>query len=174
MDDDEGLKASRVPAAIWMTTATAPAASTPAATTRRWCVRQQGAARRIKRGASDIHFEPYETAVPGALPHGRHPALVAKAPVKLHSRISARLKVMAQLDIAERRVPQDGRIKLNLSKTKRSTSRVSTCPTLFGEKVVLRILDGSAAKLGIDKLGYEDDQRKLFLDAIPSPTAWCW
>ena len=81
-------------------------------------------------------------------------------------RIAARLKVMAQLDIAERRVPQDGRIKLNLSKTKQIDFRVSTCPTLFGEKIVLRILDGRAAKLGIDKLGYEDDQKKLFLDAI--------
>jgi type IV pilus assembly protein PilB len=76
---------------------------------------------------------------------------------------------MSGLDIAERRVPQDGRIKLNLSKTKSIDFRVSTCPTLFGEKVVLRILDGSAAKLGIDKLGYEEDQQKLFLDAIEKP-----
>ncbi len=79
--------------------------------------------------------------------------MVARAPVKLNQRIAARLKVMAQLDIAEKRVPQDGRIKLNLSKTKQIDFRVSTLPTLFGEKVVLRILDGSAAKLGIDKLG---------------------
>jgi len=76
---------------------------------------------------------------------------------------------MAQLDIAEKRVPQDGRIKLNLSKTKQIDFRVSTLPTLFGEKVVLRILDGSAAKLGIDKLGYEPDQQKLFMDAIQKP-----
>ena len=82
---------------------------------------------------------------------------VAKAPVKLSMRIAARLKVMAQLDIAEKRVPQDGRIKLNLSKTKQIDFRVSSLPTLFGEKVVLRILDGSVAKLGIDKLGYEAD-----------------
>jgi type IV pilus assembly protein PilB len=94
---------------------------------------------------------------------------VAKPPVKLTPRISSRLKVMASLDIAERRVPQDGRIKLNLSKTKSMDFRVSTCPTLFGEKIVLRILDGSAAKLGIDKLGYEDLQKKLFLDAIDKP-----
>ncbi|MGX8249593.1 ATPase, T2SS/T4P/T4SS family, partial [Escherichia coli] len=87
--------------------------------------------------------------------------MVARAPVKLNQRIAARLKVMAQLDIAEKRVPQDGRIKLNLSKTKQIDFRVSTLPTLFGEKVVLRILDGSAAKLGIDKLGYEPDQQKL-------------
>ncbi len=89
--------------------------------------------------------------------------------MKLNQRIAARLKVMAQLDIAEKRVPQDGRIKLNLSKTKQIDFRVSTLPTLFGEKVVLRILDGSAAKLGIDKLGYEPDQQKLFLEAIHKP-----
>ena len=93
----------------------------------------------------------------------------AKMPVKLNSRITARLKVMAQLDIAEKRVPQDGRIKLNLSKTKQIDFRVSTLPTLFGEKVVLRILDAGAAKLGIEKLGYEPDQQKLFLDAIQKP-----
>ncbi|HQA02052.1 MAG TPA: ATPase, T2SS/T4P/T4SS family, partial [Thermomonas sp.] len=92
-----------------------------------------------------------------------------KVPVKLHARIAARLKVMSQLDIAEKRVPQDGRIKLNLSKTKQIDFRVSTLPTLFGEKIVLRILDGSAAKMGIDKLGYEPTQQKLFLDAIHKP-----
>ncbi len=123
----------------------------------------------IKRGASDIHFEPYEAdyrvrqRIDGILKQ------VAKAPVKLNMRITARLKVMAQLDIAEKRVPQDGRMKLNLSKTKQVDFRVSTLPTLFGEKVVLRILDGSAAKLGIEKLGYEPDQQKLFEDAIQRP-----
>jgi len=123
----------------------------------------------IKRGASDIHFEPYETdyrvrlRIDGILKQS------AKMPVKLNQRITARLKVMAQLDIAEKRVPQDGRIKLNLSKTKQIDFRVSTLPTLFGEKVVLRILDASAAKLGIDKLGYEPDQQALFLDAIHKP-----
>ncbi|TZF90853.1 type IV-A pilus assembly ATPase PilB [Cognatilysobacter lacus] len=123
----------------------------------------------IRRGASDIHFEPYETdyrvrmRIDGILKQ------VAKAPVKLNTRIAARLKVMSQLDIAEKRVPQDGRIKLNLSKTKQIDFRVSTLPTLFGEKVVLRILDGSAAKLGIDKLGYEEDQKELFLNAIAKP-----
>src|SRR3546814_5062552 len=90
-------------------------------------------------------------------------------PVKLNQRITARLKVMAQLDIAEKRVPQDGRMKLNLSKTKQIDFRVSTLPTLFGEKVVLRILDASAARLGIEKLGYEPEQQKLFLDAIQKP-----
>ena len=123
----------------------------------------------IRKGASDIHFEPYETdyrvrfRIDGILKTAK------KVPVKLHQRIAARLKVMAQLDIAEKRVPQDGRIKLNLSKTKQIDFRVSTLPTLFGEKVVLRILDGSAAKLGIDKLGYEPEQQKLFMDAIHKP-----
>ncbi|HBK46854.1 MAG TPA: type IV-A pilus assembly ATPase PilB [Xanthomonadaceae bacterium] len=123
----------------------------------------------IRKGASDIHFEPYEEdyrvrfRIDGLLKN------VARAPVKLNQRIAARLKVMSQLDIAEKRVPQDGRIKLNLSKTKQIDFRVSTLPTLFGEKIVLRILDGSAAKLGIDKLGYEPEQQKLFLDAIHKP-----
>ncbi|WP_411832954.1 type IV-A pilus assembly ATPase PilB [Pseudoxanthomonas mexicana] len=123
----------------------------------------------IKRGASDIHFEPYETDYRVRLRIDGILKQVAKAPVKLRDRIAARLKVMSQLDIAEKRVPQDGRIKLNLSKTKQIDFRVSTLPTLFGEKIVLRILDGSAAKLGIDKLGYEPDQQKLFEEAIHKP-----
>jgi type IV pilus assembly protein PilB len=123
----------------------------------------------IRRGASDIHFEPYETDYRVRLRIDGILKQVAKAPVKLSQRIAARLKVMSQLDIAEKRVPQDGRIKLNLSKTRQIDFRVSTLPTLFGEKVVLRILDGSAAKLGIEKLGYEPDQQKLFLDAIRKP-----
>ena len=123
----------------------------------------------IRRGASDIHFEPYETEYRVRLRIDGLLKQVAKAPIKLSQRIAARLKVMAQLDIAEKRVPQDGRIKLNLSKSKQIDFRVSTLPTLFGEKVVLRILDGSAAKLGIDKLGYEPDQQKLFMDAIHKP-----
>jgi len=123
----------------------------------------------IKKGASDIHFEPYETDYRVRLRIDGLLKQVAKAPQKLNQRIAARLKVMSQLDIAEKRVPQDGRIKLNLSKTKQVDFRVSTLPTLFGEKVVLRILDGSAAKLGIDKLGYEPDQQKLFMDAIHKP-----
>ena len=123
----------------------------------------------IKRGASDIHFEPFEgnyrvrVRMDGVL------RAVASPPIKLGPRISSRLKVMAQLDIAERRVPQDGRIKLNLSKGKSIDFRVSSLPTLFGEKIVLRILDAAAARLGIEKLGYEDDQRKLFQDAIHKP-----
>src|SRR5690554_1432331 len=123
----------------------------------------------IKKGASDIHFEPYETDYRVRLRIDGILKQAAKMPVKLNQRITARLKVMAQLDIAEKRVPQDGRIKLNLSKTKQIDFRVSTLPTLFGEKVVLRILDGSAARLGIDKLGYEEDQKELFLDAIHKP-----
>ena len=123
----------------------------------------------IRKGASDIHFEPYETdyrvryRIDGIL------KTVRRVPVKLHSRIAARLKVMSQLDIAEKRVPQDGRIKLNLSKTKQIDFRVSTLPTLFGEKVVLRILDGSAARLGIEKLGYEPEQQALFVEAVKKP-----
>ncbi|MBB1059124.1 type IV-A pilus assembly ATPase PilB [Marilutibacter spongiae] len=123
----------------------------------------------IRRGASDIHFEPYETEYRVRLRIDGLLKQVAKAPTKLQQRISARLKVMAQLDIAEKRVPQDGRIKLNLSKSKQIDFRMSTLPTLFGEKIVLRILDGSAAKLGIDKLGYEEEQKKLFIDAIHKP-----
>jgi type IV pilus assembly protein PilB len=123
----------------------------------------------IKRGASDIHFEPYENNYRVRLRMDGILRAVASPPVKLTPRISSRLKVMSGLDIAEKRVPQDGRIKLNLSKSKSIDFRVSTCPTLFGEKVVLRILDGSAAKLGIEKLGYEEDQQSLFLNAIDKP-----
>lgn len=123
----------------------------------------------IRKGASDIHFEPYEGDYRVRLRIDGILKKVARMPVKLNQRITARLKVMAQLDIAEKRVPQDGRIKLNLSKTKQIDFRVSTLPTLFGEKVVLRILDGSAARLGIDKLGYEPEQQQLFLDAIQKP-----
>ena len=123
----------------------------------------------IRRGASDVHFEPYEDKYRVRLRIDGILKQVATIPVKLAPRIAARLKVMAQLDIAEKRVPQDGRIKLNLSKSKQIDFRVSTLPTLFGEKIVLRILDSGAAKLGIDKLGYEEDQKQLFLDAIGKP-----
>ena len=123
----------------------------------------------IRRGASDIHFEPYETEYRVRLRIDGLLKQVAKAPVKLQARIAARLKVMSQLDIAEKRVPQDGRIKLNLSRTKQIDFRVSTLPTLFGEKIVLRILDASAAKLGIEKLGYEPDQQELFVSSVQKP-----
>jgi len=123
----------------------------------------------IKKGASDLHFEPYEKMyrvrfrVDGVLME------VAKPPLSLNMKIAARIKVMARLDVSERRVPQDGRIKLKLSKTKSIDFRVSTCPTLFGEKTVMRILDSDAAALQIDQLGYEDHQKAMFLDNIHKP-----
>jgi type IV pilus assembly protein PilB len=123
----------------------------------------------IRRGASDIHFEPFETNYRVRLRMDGMLRPVANPPMKMASRISSRLKVMAGLDIAERRVPQDGRIKLNLSKSRSMDFRVSTLPTLFGEKIVLRILDSSSAKLGIDKLGYEEEQKRLYLEAIHKP-----
>lgn len=120
----------------------------------------------IKGGASDIHFEPYEKAYRVRFRTDGVLHEVAKPPVNLASRMAARLKVMSQMDISERRVPQDGRIKLKVSKTRAIDFRVNTLPTLFGEKIVLRILDPSSAKLGIDALGYEDFQKKLYLDAL--------
>jgi len=123
----------------------------------------------IRRGASDIHFEPFESQYRVRLRMDGMLRAVASPPLKMANRISSRLKVMAQLDIAEKRVPQDGRIKLNLSKTRAIDFRVSSLPTLFGEKIVLRILDGSSAKIGIEKLGYEPEQQKLFIDAIHKP-----
>ena len=123
----------------------------------------------IRRGASDIHFEPFETHYRVRLRMDGMLRAVASPPMKMANRISSRLKVMSGLDIAERRVPQDGRIKLNLSKSRAVDFRVSTLPTLFGEKIVLRILDSASAKLGIEKLGYEPAQQKLFIDAIHKP-----
>ena len=123
----------------------------------------------IKRGASDIHFEPYERAyrirfrLDGVLKE------VAGPPVQLAGKIAARLKVMSRLDIAERRVPQDGRIKMKISKNRAIDFRVSTCPTLFGEKIVMRILDPSSAMLGIDYLGYEPLQKELYVEALRRP-----
>ena len=107
----------------------------------------------IKRGATDIHIEPYEKEfrirfrIDGILQE------VVNPPLNMATRLTARLKVMSRMDISEKRVPQDGRIKLKLSKTKAIDFRVNTCPTLFGEKTVLRILDPSSAQLGIDALG---------------------
>ncbi len=123
----------------------------------------------IKKGASDLHFEPYEKSyrvrfrIDGVLRE------VAKPPLSLSNKIAARIKVMSRLDVSERRVPQDGRIKLKLSKKKSIDFRVSTCPTLFGEKSVMRILDSDSAKLGIDMLGYEDFQKELFLANLHKP-----
>jgi type IV pilus assembly protein PilB len=123
----------------------------------------------IRRGASDIHFEPFETQYRVRLRMDGMLKAIASPPMKMANRIASRIKVMAQLDIAEKRVPQDGRIKLNLSKTRAIDFRVSSLPTLFGEKIVLRILDGSSAKIGIEKLGYEPEQQKLYIDAIHKP-----
>ncbi|MBK8188497.1 MAG: type IV-A pilus assembly ATPase PilB [Cellvibrio sp.] len=120
----------------------------------------------IKGGASDIHFEPYEKSYRIRLRTDGVLHEIARPPVNLATRMAARLKVMSQMDISERRLPQDGRIKLKVSKTKAIDFRVNTLPTLFGEKIVLRILDPSSAKLGIDALGYEDDQKKLYMDAL--------
>ena len=123
----------------------------------------------IKRGASDVHFEPYEkffrvrTRLDGVLSE------VAQPPVVLANKVCARLKVMSRMDIAERRVPQDGRIKMRLSKNRAIDFRVNTCPTLFGEKIVLRILDPSSAKLGIELLGYDDHQRALYEKHLAKP-----
>ena len=123
----------------------------------------------IKRGASDVHFEPYEkyfrvrTRLDGVLSE------VAQPPVILANKVCARLKVMSRMDIAERRVPQDGRIKMRLSKNRAIDFRVNTCPTLYGEKVVLRILDPASAKIGIEALGYEDDQKNLYLKHLAKP-----
>ncbi len=123
----------------------------------------------INKGASDIHFEPYEKnyrvrfRIDGVLKE------VAAPPVNMAPRLSARLKVMSRLDISERRLPQDGRIKLNLSKNRAIDFRVNTCPTLFGEKIVLRILDPNSAKLGVDALGFEPEQKELFLEALHKP-----
>jgi len=123
----------------------------------------------INRGASDIHFEPYEKRYRVRFRQDGVLREVAAPPVTLSPRISARVKVMARMDIAERRVPQDGRIKMNLSKNRAIEFRVSSCPTVYGEKLVLRILDPSAANMDIEQLGYEPDQKKLFLDAIQKP-----
>lgn len=123
----------------------------------------------IKIGASDLHFEPYEKfyrvrfRVDGIL------RVVANPPAGLSRKLAARIKVMSRLDVSERRVPQDGRIKLKLSANKSIDFRVSTMPTLWGEKIVMRILDSSAAKLNIDMLGYEEEQKRLYLEALANP-----
>ncbi len=123
----------------------------------------------IRMGASDLHFEPYEKSyrvryrVDGVLRQ------IANPPLQLATRLASRLKVMSQMDISEKRLPQDGRIKLKLSKTKAIDFRVNSLPTLFGEKLVLRILDPSSAMLGIDALGYEPAQKELFMQALDKP-----
>ncbi len=123
----------------------------------------------IKRGVSDVHFEPYASSyrvrfrTDGILREASAP------PAQLGKRLAARLKVMSALDISERRKPQDGRIKMKLSRTRAIDFRVNTLPTLWGEKVVLRILDPSTAKMGIDALGFDEAQKTLFLEALHRP-----
>ena len=123
----------------------------------------------IKKGASDIHFEPYEKRYRVRLRIDGVLREIASPPVAMSLKLSARIKVMSKMDTAEKRIPQDGRIKLKISKNKAIDFRVNTCPTLFGEKIVLRILDPSSASLGIDALGYEEDQKQLYLDALANP-----
>ena len=123
----------------------------------------------IKRGASDIHFEPYESTyrirfrIDGMLVENTRP------PFNMRNRISARLKVMSRMDISERRLPQDGAIKLRLSKSRSIDFRVNTLPTVYGEKLVLRILDPSSAKMGIEALGFEPEQRAMFEKTLGEP-----
>ena len=123
----------------------------------------------IKQGASDIHFEPYEREYRVRVRSDGVLQEIVRPPKGLAPRLSARLKVMARLDISERRAPQDGRIQLKLSKNRSIDFRVSTLPTLFGEKIVLRILDPGSARMGVDALGYEADQKALYLEALAKP-----
>nr|WP_022948277.1 type IV-A pilus assembly ATPase PilB [Methylohalobius crimeensis] len=123
----------------------------------------------IKKGASDIHFEPYEKNFRIRFRSDGMLHEITSPPTSLATRVISRIKVMSRMDIAERRVPQDGRIKMMLSRNKAIDFRVSTCPTLFGEKVVMRLLDPTSAQIGIDKLGFEPDQQELFLNAIHKP-----
>jgi type IV pilus assembly protein PilB len=123
----------------------------------------------ISAGVSDIHFEPYEKyyrvryRLDGILME------VAQPPLVIKDKLASRIKVISKLDISEKRVPQDGRMKIVLSKSKAIDFRVSTLPTLFGEKIVMRILDSSGIKLGIEALGYEPDQRAALTEAIGRP-----
>jgi type IV pilus assembly protein PilB len=123
----------------------------------------------IKRNASDIHFEPYEKYYRIRLRQDGVLLEIAKPPIALALKVAARLKVMARLDIAERRIPQDGRIKMKLSRNRAIDFRVNTCPTLYGEKVVCRLLDPTSAQLGIDALGYEEHQKKLYVSNLNKP-----
>jgi type IV pilus assembly protein PilB len=123
----------------------------------------------IKQGASDIHFEPYEKDYRVRFRTDGILREVVKPPRALAPRLSARIKVMSQMDISERRVPQDGRIQMKLSKNRSIDFRVNTLPTMFGEKIVLRILDPASAQMGIDALGYDDEQKALYLEALAKP-----
>jgi type IV pilus assembly protein PilB len=123
----------------------------------------------ISGGASDIHFEPYEKSFRIRFRQDGLLHEVAYPPVNIAARLVARLKVMSRMNIAERRVPQDGRIKLKLSSSRDIDFRVNTLPTVYGEKVVLRILDSSSARVGIESLGFEPEQRDAFMRAIAKP-----
>jgi len=123
----------------------------------------------IKQGASDIHFEPYEKDYRVRFRTDGMLHEMVRPPRNLAPRLAARLKVMSQMDISERRVPQDGRIQLRLSKNRAIDFRVNTLPTLFGEKIVLRILDPGSAQMGIDALGYEPEQKEMYLRALGQP-----
>ena len=123
----------------------------------------------IKMGASDVHFEPYEREYRVRVRADGILREVVRPPKGLSPRLAARLKVMARLDISERRAPQDGRIQLKLSKNRSIDFRVSTLPTLFGEKIVLRILDPNSARMGVDALGYSAEQKALYLEALERP-----
>ena len=123
----------------------------------------------INKGASDIHIEPYEKSFRIRFRQDGVLMEVATPPLTMATRLVSRLKVMSKMDIAERRKPQDGRIKMVLSKKRSIDFRVSSCPTLFGEKIVLRILDPTSAQLGIDALGYEEEQKQLYLDNLHKP-----
>ncbi len=123
----------------------------------------------IGEGASDLHFEPYEKFYRVRFRLDGQMREVAQPPLAIKERLSTRIKVLSRLDIAEKRVPQDGRMKIALSGTRAIDFRVSTLPTLFGEKIVMRILDASQAKLGVDALGYEPDQKQTLLDCVQRP-----
>jgi len=123
----------------------------------------------INRGASDIHIEPYEKTYRVRYRQDGILTEIANPPLAMSARIAARLKILSRLDIAERRVPQDGRMKMRISKNRAIDFRVSTLPTLWGEKIVMRILDPTSATLGVEKLGFEDFQKQLFLEAINRP-----
>ena len=123
----------------------------------------------VRRSASDIHFEPYEKYCRVRMRMDGVLEEIARPPAALAMKVAARLKVMARLDIAERRVPQDGRIRMRLSGKRSVDFRVNTCPTLFGEKIVCRLLDPSSTRLGIDSLGYDADQKRAYLDNLMKP-----
>jgi type IV pilus assembly protein PilB len=120
----------------------------------------------IRSGASDLHIEPYETSYRIRVRSDGILKEIARPPLALAARVAARLKIMAQMDIAERRLPQDGRIKMKLSPTRSVDFRVNTLPTLWGEKLVLRILDASNARIGIEALGFEQAQSEMYLHAL--------